>query len=154
MLDRGVASLDWIHLHPEFFLTHLPASISDHNPISLNTNTSLAFLPRPFKFEEFWTLDSSYGLVIAIAWKHFVIGSPAVCLVKKLNQTKAALKRWNAIHFGNIQANIKSSLLKLDQLQHSPPSSQARLQESLLKKELDDLLIKEEILWRTKSRDT
>jgi hypothetical protein len=74
--------------------------------------------------------------------------------MKKLNQTKAALKRWNTIHFGNIQAKIKSSLLKLDQIQHSPPSSQVSLQESLLKKEHDDLLIKEESLWRTKSRDT
>ena len=153
-LDRGLASLDWIHLYPEFSLTHLFASISDHNPIFLNTNTSSAFLPRPFKFEEFWTLDPTCGLVIVAAWEHFVIGSLAFCLVKKLNQTKAALKIWNIIHFGNIQAKIKSSLIKLEQIQLSPTCPQASVQESLLKKEHDDLLIKEESLWRTKSRDT
>ena len=60
-LDKGLASLDWIHQHLEFSLTHLPASIYDHNPISLNTNTSSAYLPRPFKFEEFWTLDPTCG---------------------------------------------------------------------------------------------
>ena len=113
-LDRGLAFLDWIHQHLEFSLPHLPASISNHNPISLNTNTSSAYLSRPFKFEEFWTLDPTYGLVIAAAWKPFVVGSSAICLVKKLDQTKATFKRWNTIYFGNIQAKIKSSLLKLD----------------------------------------
>ncbi|XP_059430102.1 uncharacterized protein LOC132163748 [Corylus avellana] len=153
-LDRGLASLEWVHLHPDFSLIHLPASISDHNPISLNTNTTSSFLPRPFKFEEFWTLDPSCGLVIAATWKHLVSGPPGLVLVKKLAQTKAALKRWNNLIFGNIQAKIKSSLFKIDQIQTSPPSSQASLQESLLKKELDGLLIKEESLWRSKSRET
>ncbi|XP_059450878.1 uncharacterized protein LOC132181647 [Corylus avellana] len=153
-LDRGLASLEWVHLHPDFSLIHLPASISDHNPISLNTNNTSSFLPRPFKFEEFWTLDPSCGLVIAATWKHLVSGPPGLVLVKKLAQTKAALKRWNNLIFGNIQAKIKSSLFKIDQIQISPPSSQASLQESLLKKELDGLLIKEESLWRSKSRET
>jgi hypothetical protein len=91
-LDRGLASLDWIHLHPDFSFIHLPASISD-NPISLNTNTTSSYLPRPFKFEEFWTFDPTCGLVIAAAWKHFVTSSPVVCLVQKLDQTKTSLKR-------------------------------------------------------------
>ena len=115
-LDRGLASLDWVYLHPKFSLTHLIASISEHNPIYLNTNTTSSFLPKPFKFEEFWTLDPTCGLVIPTAWKHFVFGSPASCLVKKLNQTKAALKTWNHLHFGNIQSQIKSTLFKIDQV--------------------------------------
>jgi hypothetical protein len=114
--DRSLASLDWVHLHLEFSLIHLHASISDHNPISLSINTSSSYLPRPFKFEEFWTLDPTYGLVIEAAWKHFVFGSPTACLMKKLVQTKAALKRWNILHFGNIQAKIKSTLLMIDQV--------------------------------------
>jgi hypothetical protein len=51
-LDIGLASPSWVHLHPEFSLVHLPAHNSDHNPITLNTNTSSSFLPRPFRFEE------------------------------------------------------------------------------------------------------
>ena len=153
-LDRGLASLDWIHLHPNFSLIHLSASISDHNCIALNTNTSSSFLPRPFKFEEFWTLDPTCGLVIKAAWDHYVTGSSTACLVKKLVQTKATLKRWNKLHFGNIQAQIKSSLLKLDKVQSAPSSSLASKEESLLKLELDGLLLKEESLWRSKSRET
>jgi hypothetical protein len=68
-LDKGLASIDWIHLHPEFSLLHIPATHSDHNPISLNTNFSSACLSRPFRFEEFWTKDPTCGIVIAAAWK-------------------------------------------------------------------------------------
>jgi hypothetical protein len=83
-----------------------------------------------------------------------VSGSPTACLVKKLAQTKAALKRWNSQHFGNIQTKIKSTLIKIDQVQLASPCPQASLQESLLKKNLNDLLLKEETLWRIKSRET
>jgi hypothetical protein len=52
-LDRGLASPNWTHLHLEYSLLHLPAFASNHNPISLTTNNSFCFLPRPFRFEEF-----------------------------------------------------------------------------------------------------
>jgi hypothetical protein len=60
-LDRGLASLSWVYLHPKFPLIHLPAHNSNHNLIALNTNTSTCFLPRPFKFKEFWSFDPSCG---------------------------------------------------------------------------------------------
>ena len=66
-LDRGLASPSWVHLHPDFSLIHLPAHNLDHNPISLNTNTSSCCLPRPFRFHEFWTKDSFCGQVIEVA---------------------------------------------------------------------------------------
>jgi hypothetical protein len=119
--DRALASLDWIHIQPEFSLIHLSASISDHNLILLNTNTSSSFLPRPFKFEEFWTYDPTCGLVIEAAWKYKAYGSAALCLVKKLNQIRAALKRWNSLHFGNIQVKIKATLARIDEIQTPPP---------------------------------
>ena len=49
-LDRGLASPSWVHLHSDFSLIHLPALNSDHNPISLNTNTTSCSLLRPFRF--------------------------------------------------------------------------------------------------------
>jgi hypothetical protein len=90
-LDRELASPSWVHLHPEFSLLHLPAHNLDHNPISLNTNTTSCFLPRPFRFEEFWSIDSSRGEVIESAWHKFIPNHPTVCLPKKLNNTKSAL---------------------------------------------------------------
>ena len=90
-LDRGLASPSGFHLHHEFSLIHLPALNSNHNPISLNINSSSCFLPRPFKFEEFWTKDSSCGQVIEAAWQKYVAPNPDFCLPKKLENTMVAL---------------------------------------------------------------
>jgi len=48
-LDRSFASSDSI--------SHLLAHNSDHNPLFLNTATPVPTLPKPFRFEEFWTHD-------------------------------------------------------------------------------------------------
>jgi hypothetical protein len=153
-LDRGLAFPSWIHLHPEFSLIHLPTLNSDHNPISLNTNTTSCFLPKPFRFEEFWSNDSSCGQVIETAWHKFIPNHSAVCLPKKLNNTKFALLKWNSLHFGNIHKKIKETLNLIDSVQQVSPSSSSFELEVNLKLDLDNLLVKEKSLWRSKSRET
>ena len=153
-LDMGLAAPAWVHLHPEFSLLHLSAVNSDHNPITLNTNISSCFLPRPFRFEEFWSKDPSCGQVIEIAWQLYVPCYPTVCLPEKLNNTKLALLKWNSLHFGNIHKKLKETLHLTDTVQQSSPSSSSFKQEISLKMDLDNLLIKEESLWCSKSRET
>jgi hypothetical protein len=134
-------------------MLHIPATNSDHHPILLNTNYLSALLPRPFRFEEFWTKDPSCGLVIQSAWDKQVFGSPAQCLLKKQFHTKESLKRWNAVHFGNIQKKIKATKDMIDKVQQLPPNHSTFSSEANLKILMDELLIQEEILWKSKSRE-
>jgi hypothetical protein len=62
-LDRGLDSQSWIQLHPNYSLLHTFAYNYDHNPISLNSNNHSFYLPRPFRFEEFWNNNLSCGKV-------------------------------------------------------------------------------------------
>jgi hypothetical protein len=142
-LDKGLASPSWIHLHPEFSLIHLPAHNLDHNPISLNTNSTSCFLARPFRFEEFWTKDPSCGQVIAATWQKFVPIHKDFCLPKRLENTKVALLKWNSLHFGNIHKQINDTLKLLDTTQKTTPSHSSFELEISLKVDLDNLLIKE-----------
>jgi hypothetical protein len=76
-LDCGIANFQWVHMFPHFAVHHLPAQISDHNPILLDTVHLDLTLPRPFRFEEFWTYDSSCNSVISRAWvKNFMLNLP------------------------------------------------------------------------------
>jgi hypothetical protein len=153
-LDRGIADPLWIHLFPHYSVQHLPAHSSDHNPILLNTIPTDLTLPRPFRFEEFWTFDPSYGSTISSAWIHHFAGSPQYILTKKLKYTKSSLKSWNLSCFGNIHKRISHTLSQLDRIQQSPPSPSSFDQEMLLQNNLDNLLIQEESLWRNKLRET
>jgi hypothetical protein len=146
--------LSWVHLHPEFSLIHLPALNSNHNPISLNTNSSFCFLPRPLRFEEFWTKDSSCGMVIEFASQKFVPPNPNFCLPKNLENTKVALLKWNSLHFGNIHKKIKETFNLIDTVQQTSPFQTTFELEISLKLDLENLLVKGEILWRFKSRET
>jgi exonuclease III len=151
-LDRGLASLSWIHLHTEYSILHLPATNSDHHPILLNT-TQPAILPRPFRFEAFWARDPSCEAIIKSAWNRPVQGPPAHCLIRKQFHTKISLKRWNSTHFGRIQKNIKSTKDQIDKVQQLPPCSSPFPTESNLKIALNELLLQEETLWKSKSRE-
>lgn len=153
-LDRALASSQWVHQFPSYYILHIPAFFSDHNPIFLNTYGTSPPLPRPFRFEEFWTRNPTCGQIIDAAWNRVVQGNPAFCLVKKLKYTKAALKSWNTQYFGNIQRNIKVTLKQIDSIQQGPHTLASSTREAFLKSDLEDLLIKEELLWRNKSRET
>jgi hypothetical protein len=153
-LDRGIANSLWVQLFPHYSVQHLPAYSSDHNPIILNMVPTDLTLPRPFRFEEFWTYDPSCGSTISSAWSSTLLGSPPFILSKKLKSTKLALKAWNSSYFGNIQRRIAHTLNHLEKVQQSPPTSYTFDQELQLQNILDNLLFQEESLWRNKSRET
>jgi hypothetical protein len=110
----------------------------------LSTSGNTPHLPKPFKFEEFWTRDLSSHTVIAGAWQFNPNGSAAFSLYRKFKAIKAALKLWNTLHFGNIQKNTKHLLEQINSIQcvASDPCSSAieenlhlNLQEELLREE-------------------
>jgi hypothetical protein len=102
-LDRGLANQGWVHLYPNSLINHLLAANSDHCHILLSTDGSYRNLPKPFRFEAFWTCDQSSHSIVAGAWLVDVKGSPAFSLSRKWKKTKDALKFWNSHHLGHIQ---------------------------------------------------
>jgi hypothetical protein len=140
-LDRGIANPKWVHLFPHFSVRHLPAQSFDHNPILLDMAHSDLSLPRPFRFEEFWTFDATCSSVVSEAWNNSLSGSPQHNLSNNLTNTTTALKLWNKNHFRNIQAKIASLLHQLDIIQQAPPSSFSFDLEVSLQSSLDSLLL-------------
>lgn len=124
---------------PSYLVTHLPAFSSDHNPLLLNFSLPTPSLPRPFRFEDFWTRDPTCGIVIEEAWSTPVAGSPSFCLSQKLKFTKTAIKQWNKQYFRDITTKLNSTLAFFDLVQQAPSS--------------DEYPKQEESLWKSKSRE-
>jgi exonuclease III len=152
-LDRGLANQQWVHLFPNIVINHLTTSQSDHCPILLSTEGSYQNIPKPFRFEAFWTRDKSSFSVVAEAWLADIEGSPAFSLSRKWKNTKNALKSWNHQHFGNIQANIKKLMTEISAIQSCPHSSSNSDREVILQRNLQEHLLREEVLWKQKSRE-
>jgi hypothetical protein len=144
-LDRSITNIQWIHFFPSYLVTHLPAFSFDHNPLLLNFSLPTPSLPRPFRFEDFWTRDPTCGIVIEEAWSTPVAGSPSFCLSQKLKLTKTAIKQWNKQYFGDITTKLNSTLAFLDLVQQAPSDSNLAL-ELHLQNLLDEYLKQEESL--------
>jgi hypothetical protein len=120
--------------------------IFQHTPLLLNSNLPVQLLPRPFRFEAFWTRDPTCGIVINEAWSALIAGSPSFCLLQKLKITKAAIKYWNKHYFGNINNKLDCTLSLLDKVQQAPPSDSNLAMELHLQELLDEYLKQEESL--------
>jgi len=152
-LDRGFATREWVHLFPNSIINHLLASNLDHCPLLLSIAGSYFNFPKPFRFEAFWTRDQSSYAVVAETWLSNIEGSPAFSLSKKWKKTKGALKHWNTHHFGNIQLKIKSLISDISVIQSSPHSAANVVKETALQEALQEQLLREEELWKQKSRE-
>jgi hypothetical protein len=152
-LDRCIATSQWLHWFPSFSVTLLPAHTFDHNPLLLNSSLPLPSLPRPFRFEEFWTRDPSCEIVVGEAWSSPITGSPSYCLTQKLKYTKKAIRHWNKHYFGDIRTKLNPTLQLLDATQRAPPSDSNLALELHLQSQLDEYLLQEESLWKSKSRE-
>lgn len=97
--------------------------------------------------------DLSSHSVIAEAWCSLFVGSAGFILSKKLKASKAALKIWNVSHFGHIQHKIKSILAEISNIQCAASSPVLVSREESLQHALQEELIREERLWKQKSRD-
>jgi hypothetical protein len=145
-LDRSIVNSQWIHFFPSYSITHLPAHNSDHNPLLLDTSIPSPSLPRPFRFEEFWTHDPTCGIVIEEAWSSIISRSPSYCLAKKLKLTKSTIKYWNKHYFRDIKTKLNNTLYLLDIAQQAPPSDSNLALELHLQNILDYYLQQEESL--------
>ncbi|XP_059454884.1 uncharacterized protein LOC132185076 [Corylus avellana] len=152
-LDRGLANQSWVHLFPNSLINHFLATQSDHCPLLISTSSTYRNLPKPFRFEAFWTKDKSSHGVVAEAWLGEVEGSLAFSLSRKWKNTKNALKNWNHHHFGHIQHKIKSLMADISVIQSIPHFVGNAATEQVLQEDLQEQLLREEVLWKQKSRE-
>lgn len=99
-----------------------------------------------------WTRDPSIGLIISEAWQKGRHNPNLEQLMTKLKYTKLALKHWNRVHFGHVQTRIKEYKQQLEYIQSLPPTSSNLEREEIVGKELDETLLRECILWKTKAK--
>ncbi|GMI67709.1 hypothetical protein HRI_000440200 [Hibiscus trionum] len=93
-LDRAVANLRWLEIHPDFSVVHLTHFISDHCPVLINTGHSLrnplGSNNDEFRFETNWALEDGIEQVISSAWE-----STSVDLPERLTTLGQSLSSWS-----------------------------------------------------------
>lgn len=130
----------------------------DHFPVQLIFEGDKGPLRCPFKFEMMWFKDPHVLSLLEQWWNECPkVGSSLFNVVTKLKYLKQCLKQWNKDCFKNIFAEkvqTETELASLaEEIMKSGMNDSCYLEEKALNSKLNDLLIKEEIFWRQKSRE-
>jgi hypothetical protein len=152
-LDRGIASLEWRMAFPRAIIYRLGAISSDHCPLLLDSNPLAYFSPRPFRFEAAWARDPRCTEVIGEAWKRNFNGCLSFKLCRKQYNTKLTLKKWNKSTFGLCQSRISELTRNIEDIQCKEVNQSNAKREAFLQSELNEWLIRYDILWKQKSHE-
>lgn len=151
-LDRAFCNSTWRIQFPHTKVHHLPAFKSDHKPLLMFTRPPYPSRPKPFRFQEMWTRDSTVGHVVSSTWtKGHRMPNPSQFMTN-LKNNKVALKTWNRHHFGNVQSRIADLKKLIELLQSLPQTYHVMEQERLAHAELDEIWLREKLLWKAKAR--
>ncbi|XP_057835614.2 uncharacterized protein LOC131045996 [Cryptomeria japonica] len=158
-LDRFFLGGNWASKPLLFEARVLPLAASDHFSIELLICLDCVLIRCPFKFEKMWLRDSSLKEFVASTWKeaHVRTGSEAFRFLKKLQHLKGKLKEWNKVKFRNIfnsRSRVEAELKDLEcSILYHGMTLDAFNKEKMLKLRLNELLAREEVYWKQKSRE-
>ncbi|XP_074292463.1 uncharacterized protein LOC141619337 [Silene latifolia] len=150
-LDRALCNTDWGSMFEEAMVKHLPTYQSDHCPLSISPNgfAPLASVQKPFKFQATWMTHENFSEYVQENWP--VVGD----FPNRLKVLSEKLQDWNKKEFGNIFRQKIILLARIEGCQRELSIARngglIKL-EAKLRKVLDEVLEREELLWYQKSR--
>ena len=95
-----------------------------------------------------WVSDPCCKAVIEEAWAEPVMGNPIFTTTTKMKKCKMKLKKWNRESFGSIKNRIKEARERLWVAEETSTRSGEHLEVERIRKELNQLLVKEEKMWQ------
>ncbi|XP_074313520.1 uncharacterized protein LOC141648697 [Silene latifolia] len=157
ILDRAIASSNWMSFYPNMEFIHHAFTSSDHCPISVKFhNQNLVYKKAPpFRFELVWTLRNDFSKMVKSCWQYQFQGSYMYCLSQKYKFLKQKAKKWNESTFGNIFRQLSIAEKKLENIQNQLGTSHiADLENAQLRwlKKRDALLDYKRVYWQQKTR--
>lgn len=139
--------------------TVLPWSGSDHYSVLLEILGEAKTSGHPFKFELMWFNHEEFLPNIKKWWNEGVfVGSKLYYLVSKLKDIKHKFLDWNKKKFKKIvdekiRIEKELELVNKDFMQHGMTQTTYEVEKKLLC-EYEDILARDEIFWKQKSRET
>lgn len=159
-LDRGVASPEWSNIFKEAMVEHICPSRSDHLPVLLRLGSRREWRPvgdRPkpiFRYEQMWERVGSLQTTIEKSWKEKGAAVNMQEVGAKLCTMQTELKGWADQDFGSVIKQTSDIRKKLSKLWNCQPTARNQKEVNKLSKELDELLLREELMWKQRSRAT
>ena len=128
-------------------------SVSDHCALMI-TDSVVSQSPRKrrFQFEAMWTRRDECRDIIRITWSDSVNLYSPNGMVAGLKQCADNLSRWNSEVFGRVPRQIQKKRRVLNELVVRDQDGSNGSEINKIRKEINDLLDYEEIMWQQRSK--
>ena len=150
-LDREVATMEWIEKFPATKVMHLECGSSDHKPILIYLNGIPKIRQKPWRFEHIWLTEEGCKEAIEEAWVYEANGHAMTRVEGKIGRCQSKLTWWSRMAIGNITQQLKEKKEQLCKAEDATVNGKSMSRLFRLKREINDLLSKEEKLWRQRS---
>lgn len=143
VLDKGLATIEWLNLFQTFVKRHIVSIKLDHCPFLFEIAQPRGVISGKmnFRFENFWVLHEPCCSVVTERWDSMPY-SDRCSLVSKIKNCVDTLARWNRDEIDNFQGSIA---MKENLLSFLNSISNATLVDTC-KNQLENLYLQEEIL--------
>ena len=102
-------------------------------------------------FEAMWVREAECKEIVDMAWNSYTEESD-MPIQERIERCQSNLKGWNQNKFGNVTKNLKQKQDHLQQLESLNMLHDTAVEISAVCKELNELYIREEIMWNQRSR--
>ena len=109
-------------------------------------------LSKAFRFEEVWLTDEGCGRIIESAWRTPCHSQTGTMVMKKIEKCGSELTQWSRKTFGNIRRELREKRKLLSKAEKVAMQTGANFRLRELKKEINQLMVKENILWRQRAK--
>ncbi|XP_071681445.1 uncharacterized protein [Lolium perenne] len=152
-LDRVVACPIWTNLFPNYQVLHLTSSRSDHCPIllKLDGSNTRASNTGQRRYEVYWEREASLAEEIRSAWNMHNKPKDLGGVANNLQGVMSYLQSWSKEKIGHIPRQIENKRKQLENA-YKKNDSNSRAVAKKLGLQIDELLEKEELHWRQRSR--
>ena len=149
-LDRAVACPQWSALFPDCKVSHIISSRSDHCPllIQLLWSPRVGKIVKQLSYEFYWERE---GVVleehIKSCWNEGMYIDDLKDVASKLKRMLGKLHDWSRKYIGYLPRKLELARSRLKVL-YNRNDHAAVMEKKALLKEMDELLYKEEMLWK------
>ena len=152
-LDKVVVNSEWLIRFQKYRVHHIQGTFSDHMPLWISPTLARAHRRRKlFRFESMWLTDEGCKDTIEDAWRGGRVGSQMPYLWQRLQSCRTRLKSWSNTHFGSVCRLLAEKRKQLSEAELLSMQGVDHLQVINLRREMGQLLEKEEKMWGQRSR--
>ena len=152
-LDRFLINGDWLSLFPNVRTQNVVASASDHFPILLSRcPREFVAVRKRFRFEAMWLTHKGCQRQVKEAWASIKDGPTLEQIAHKIKVCQDQLAVWEKASFGSVKQTLQEKMKQLQRLEKMVGGGDKEDEIIQLKGEINDLLCREEIMWKQRSR--